>query len=80
MLGCPLGKTLRLHAPCMCVCQCVSQSVKLLVHAFCGVHIFLTQRQIGFVCGVFMPCNVENKMRVGMLGQRSLRGSCRMKH
>ena len=55
------------------VCQSVSQPVKLLVHAFCVVHIFLTQRQIGFVCGV-MPYNVGNKMRVGMLGSKVIKG------
>ena len=31
------------------VCQSVSQSVKLLVHAFRVVHIFVTQRRIGFM-------------------------------
>ena len=33
----------------VCVCVSVSQFVKLLVNAFCGVHIFLTQRQIGAI-------------------------------
>ena len=63
---------------CQSVCVCVSQSVKLLVHMFFVVHIFLTQRRIGFVCGVLMPYNVGNEMRVGMLGSKSLRGSCRI--
>ena len=48
-LGHPLGNTLWLHA------LCVSQSAKLLVHGFCVVNIFLTQRQIRFICGVLMP-------------------------
>ena len=54
----------------MCVCVCVSGSAKLLLHAFCVVHIFLTERRIGFVCGVLMSYNVGNKMRVGMLGSK----------
>ena len=49
----------------------VCQSVKLLVHVFCVVHTFLTQRQIGFVCGVLMPYNVKN---VGMLAGAYLGG------
>ena len=67
----------------VCTCQCVSQSVSSsvkLLYAFCVVRIFLMHRQIGFVCGVLMPYNVGNKMRVGLLGLRSLRGSCWMKH
>ena len=39
------------------VCVRVSQSVKLLVHTFCVVHFFLTQRRVGFVCGVLIPCS-----------------------
>ena len=56
----------------MCVSVC--QSVKLLVHAFCVVHIFLMQRRIGFVCGLLMPYNVGNKVRVGMLGSKIIKG------
>ena len=49
---------------CQSVYVCVYQSVKLLVHVFCGVHIFLTQRQIKFVWGILMPYNVGNIMYV----------------
>ena len=41
------------------------QFVKLLVHAFCVVHIFLTQRRIRFICGVLMPCSKGNVMWMG---------------
>ena len=51
------------------VCQCV----KLLVHAFCVVHIFLTQRRISFICGVLMLCSKGNVMRVGMLGSKVIK-------
>ena len=54
-----------MHSVCVSVSQCV------LVHAFCDVHNFLTQRLIGFIFGVLMPYNVGNKMQMGMLGQRS---------
>ena len=63
-LGRPLGKTSWLHA------SSVSECVKLLVYTFCIVHIFLMQRRIRFVCGVLMPYNVGNIMRVGMLGSK----------
>ena len=61
---------------------CVSQPVcvKLLDCAFCVAHISLTRRRIGFVHGVLMPYSRGNIMWVAMLGQRSLRGSCWMKH
>ena len=56
------------------VCQCVCQSVKHLVHAFCVVHIFLTQRQIRFICGMLMPYTVGNIMRVCVLGSKVIKG------
>ena len=59
-----------LMAACF-VCQSVSQ---LLVHAFCVVHIFLTQRRIRFICGVLMPCSKGDKMWVGMLGSKVIKG------
>ena len=48
--------------------------VKLLVHAFCVVHIFLTQTRIRFICGVLMPCSKGNVMWVGMLGSKVIKG------
>ena len=36
------------------------QFYQTLLHAFCIVHIFLTQRHIGFVFGVFIPCSVSD--------------------
>ena len=54
--------------------MCVCVSVKLLVHAFCGVHIFLTQRWIGLTCGMLMRYNVGNKMRMSMLGSKVIKG------
>ena len=68
LLGRPLGKTLWLHA------SSVSQCVKLLVYTFCIVHIFLTQRWIRFICGVLMPYNVGNIMRVDMFGSKVIKG------
>ena len=70
ILGRPLGKTLWLHASSVSqsVSQSVSECVKLLVDTFCIIHIFLTQRRIRFTCGVLMPYNVGNIMRVDMLG------------
>ena len=69
-----VGKTLRVR-PYGCMRRvCVSQSVKLLVYAFCVVHIFLTQRRIKFICGMLMPYNVGNIMRVGMLGSKVIKG------
>ena len=56
------------------MCVCVSQSVNLLVHGFCVVHIFLTQRRIRFVLGVFIPCSRENIMRLGLLGLTVIKG------
>ena len=56
------------------VCQCVCQSVKLLVHTVCIVCIFLTQRQIGFICGMLMPYYVGSIMLVGMLGSKVIMG------
>ena len=49
------------------VCVSVRQSVKpfFLVHAFCVVHIFLTQNRIGFVSSMLMSYNVGNIMRMG---------------
>ena len=56
---------------CVCVCVCVSVSMlQLLVHVFCVVHIFLTQRRIRFVYGVFIPCSIGNIMRVGLVGAK----------
>ena len=55
-------------------CQCVCQSVKLLVYDFCVVHIVLTQRQIRFVCDVFIPCSKGNIMCVGLLGSKVITG------
>ena len=52
------------------VCQCV----KLLVHAFCVVHMFLTQRRTRFICGVLMPCSKGSVMWVGMLGSKVIKG------
>ena len=52
------------------MCQCV----KLLVHVFCVVHIFLTQKRIRFICGVLMPCSKGNVMWVGMLGSKVIKG------
>ena len=59
---------------CVSVCQCVCQSVKHLVHAFCVVHIFLTQRQIRFICGMLMPYNVGNIIQVCVLGSKVIKG------
>ena len=56
------------------VSQSVSQCVKLLVYTFCIVHIFITQRRIRFICGVLMPYNVGNIMRVDMLGSKVIKG------
>ena len=52
----------------------VNQCVKLLVHAFSVVHIFLKQRQIRFICGVLMPCSKGNVMWAGMLGSKVIKG------
>ena len=61
---------------CVCVggCVCVCQTVKLLVHALCIVHIFLMQRQIGFACGMLMPYYVGNIMLVCMLVSKVIKG------
>ena len=56
------------------VYQSVSQSVKLLVHSFCVVHIFLMQRWIRFICGMFVPCSRVNIMQVGLLGSKVIKG------
>ena len=53
---------------------CVSVSVKHLVHAFCVVHIFLTQTQIRFICGMLMPYNVGNIIWVCALGSKVIKG------
>ena len=53
---------------------CFSQYVRVLVYPFCVVHIVLIQRWIGFVCGMFMPYNVENLMQVGLLGSKIIKG------
>ena len=37
--------------------------------------IFLTKRRIKLVCGMLMPYNVGNKMRVGILGSKVIKGS-----
>ena len=71
-LGRPLGKTLWLHASS--VSQWGSECVKLLVYTFCIVHIFLMQRWIRFIFGVFMPHNVGNIMWVDMLGSKVIEG------
>ena len=56
------------------VSQSICQCVKLLVYAFCIVHIFLMQRRIRFIRGVLMPYNVGNVMWVGMLGSKVIKG------
>ena len=54
----------------------VSQSVSVsnLVYTFCIIHIFLMQRWIRFIFGVFMPYNVGNIMRVDMVGSKVIEG------
>ena len=52
----------------------VSQSVKHLVHTLCIVHNCLMQRRIKFIFGVLLSYNVGNKMRVGMLGSKVIKG------
>ena len=59
------------------MCVSVSQSVSVsnfLVHTFCVVHIFLTERRIRSICGVLMPCSKGNVMWVGMLGSKVIKG------
>ena len=56
------------------MCQSVSQCVELLVPAVFVVHIFLTHRQIGFVCTVFIPCSRGNIIWVGLLGSKVIKG------
>ena len=59
----------------VCVCQ-------LLVHTFCVVHIYLMQRRIVFVCGVFIPCSRGRGWHNagGFVGSKVIKGSCCMKH
>ena len=44
----------------MCVC------VKLLVHAFCFVHTFSTQKRIGVIYGMIMPYNSGNASQMSL--------------
>ena len=52
----------------------MSECVKLLVYTFCIIHIFLMQRWIWFIFGVFMPYNVGNIMQGDMLGSKVIKG------
>ena len=59
----------------------VSQSVSQWVSVsnfqytlFASFIFFLTQRRIRFTCGVLMPYNVGNIMRVDMLGSKVIKG------
>ena len=57
------------------VSQSVSESVSVSnLYAFCVVYIFLTPRQIRFICAVLMPYNVGNIMHVSMLGSKVIKG------
>ena len=63
-LGHPLGKTLWLHASSVSQSVCQTFSIHFLHHSY----LFLMQRWIRFIFGVFMPYNVGNIMQVDMLG------------
>ena len=69
-----VGKTLCLHASCVCQCMCLSVCQTNLVYTSCVIHICLTQRRIRFVCGMLMPYNVENIMQAGLLGSKAIKG------
>ena len=60
----------------VCVRQrmCLSVCQTNLVYTSCVIHICLTQRRIGFICGMLMPYNIQGRILGGHLrGTKKIR-------